>query len=590
MKKFTLFLGLILTVCLMAFVGCKDLCTNHVDTDKDGVCDNCGGKMTGYAIEILTEDLTVYESQTATISVYKTPEEATVTYASSNNEIATVAQDGTITAIKAGEATITATVKEGVSDTMKVTVKARTISIEALEKEELYTSKTLQLTAKVLPEGTTYTWTSSDEEVATVSETGLVTAIKAGEVTLTATVNDTLKASVTLTVKDTVVKNSINADKFDFSGIYQDEAVVKSNGKQNSYAVLNGTAGKYYVATAKVVITDPASDDTWSRVGISHFNGTDSYYGLQLSPGANFSARKTITMVVKDGGVQWGTITDRSQVWNRNLVAQLDFTKAIKLTAVRQGSKYYAYINDILYYYDEGMSGFDDVDTIPVLNLGSCTAEYTAISAQFGEDAVTAFLATADKSAFYTTSANETIENGTIKFVNADNQNPKDHAAKSVGGMAMLAANVEGTVEFDLTIDSFGSKGAMPALAVTINRYDSACNQARSLIIAQYKAGWTGWDSNGDLNAGIGSGGKAYSLNNEDARLEEGSTYHVTFTRLMYADGQDTKLQIKDSKGNVLLEDAHGWQDGYKGRVVVSFLCRDINCTIANLSISSQQA
>ena len=153
----------------------------------------------------------------------------------------------------------------------------------------------------------------------------------------------------------------------------------------------------------------------------------------------------------------------------------------------------------------------------------------------------------------------------------------------------VMAANVQSTVEFDLSIDAFGSS-AMPALAVTWNRYDATAWEARSLVIAQYKAGFTGWNSNGNLPDGIGFGGKDYTLGGEAARLEEGATYHVVFTRLMYEDGQDMKFQIKDADGNVLLEDAHNWHDGYTGRVVISFLARDLDCTISNVVIASQNA
>ena len=589
MKKATLILSFVMALCLMVFVGCQGLCLNHVDSDKDGKCDNCGQEIITYSIEITTADATVYEGKTLTLKTSKSPADATVVWTIADQTVATIAQDGTVTGVKAGETTATATIKEGVSATVTVKVKAPEITIEALATDTIYETQTIQLVANVLPEGTAYTWESSNEDVATVSETGLVTALSAGKATLTAKVSDTLTASVTVKVVAPVVNANVNADKFDFSGIYQKDAVVKSNGGQNSYALFNVAAGKYYVATATVKVLAPDANDTWSRVGISHFNGNNAYYGLQLSPGPNYGARKIVTMVITDGNVGWGSVTDRSQVWNQHQLGAINFDE-VKLTAVRQGNKYYAYINDLLYYYDEGMEGFDDIDTVPAMNLGSCAAEFSAISASCGEDAVNAFLATADKSAFYGSYDNEKIENGTIKFVNANGTNPKDHAVKSIGAMAMLGANVQGKVEFDLTIDGFGSTDAMPALAVTINRYEGECWQARSLVIAQYKAGWTGWNSNGDLNAGIGDGGREYNVNGETARLEEGQTYHVTFTRLMYGDGQDTMLQIKDSDGNVMLKYAHGWHDGFTGRVVVNFLCRDLNCTITNLAISSQQA
>ena len=386
-----------------------------------------------------------------------------------------------------------------------------------------------------------------------------------------------------------IINSEINSDQFDMSGISANEPVLKSNGKINSFAVFGGDASQYYVASATVKITDPDAGDTWSRVGISHYNGTNSYYGFQVSPGPDFNARKVVTMVITDGNVQWGTITDRSQNWWQNNQGALDYSN-LKLTTVRYGNVYYAFLNDQLWYVEHGVEGFDNVDTLPVLNVGSCAAEFTNMSVQYGKNSVESFLATADNAMFYAADEKTILSaDGTIQFTGAADQscvlNAKDHAAKSIGTAAVLPAGQEGVIEFDLTIGYFGSRDGLPALAVTLNRYDSDAAEARSLVIGQYKAGWTGWNSNGNLNDGIGSGGEGYMLDGEETRLEEGQTYHVKFIRVMGEGGQDTRMIITDMEGNVLLDHQHGWADGYKGRVVVRFLCRDLDCTISNLTI-----
>lgn len=62
---------------------------------------------------------------------------------------------------------------------------------------------TLQLSASVLPEQAqqTVTWLSSNDAVATVSDTGLVTAIKPGKVTISATTTDGTKKKATCKIK-----------------------------------------------------------------------------------------------------------------------------------------------------------------------------------------------------------------------------------------------------------------------------------------------------------------------------------------------------------------------------------------------------
>lgn len=560
----------VLSACL--FAACND-------NGNDG-----GGEVT---VSIADKSVTeVYEGRMLQLAAAKSPESVEVTWATSDAEVATVSESGLVTGVKAGKATISVKVGDETKDSVEITVKPVTVAIDGSETAEIYVTRTVQLTVTKAPADAAITWTSSDDEVATVSENGLVTGVKGGEATITAT-SGNASDSITVTVKDTVINAAVNADKFDMSGLYQDDAVL--SGSQNSFAVFNGEASQYYVASATVKVTAPSGSDTWSRVGISHYNG-EKYYGLMLSPGPDFNARKTVTMIVDaTGNVEWGTITDRSQVWNQHDLGSIDFAD-VELTSVRAGNEFYAFINGELYYYENGIDGFTDVDTLPVLNLGSCTAEFGAMAVTYGQESVEEYLATADDSDYYASSDKVIIgDDGTIKFTGASDGtcplNAKDHAAKSIGAKAMLPAGKEGSVSFDLTIDAVGSRDALPALAVTMNRYDGTYAEARSLVIGQYQAGWTGWNSNGDLNAGIGVPHN-YQVDGSDARLEEGETYHITVTRLMNEEGQDNSIKVEDADGNILFEGTWGWHDGYSDRASVSFLCRDLDCTISNIVIA----
>ena len=560
----------VLSACL--FAACND-------NGNDG-----GGEVT---VSIADKSVTeVYEGRTLQLAATKSPESVEVTWATSDAEVATVSASGLVTGVKAGKATISVKVGDETKDSVEITVKPVTVAIDGSETAEIYVTRTVQLTVTKAPADAAITWTSSDDEVATVSENGLVTGVKGGEAIITAT-SGNASDSITVTVKDTVINAAVNADKFDMSGLYQDNAVL--SGSQNSFAAFNGEASQYYVASATVKVTAPSGSDTWSRVGISHYNG-EKYYGLMLSPGPDFNARKTVTMIVDaTGNVEWGTITDRSQVWNQHDLGSIDFAD-VELTSVRAGNEFYAFINGELYYYENGSDGFTDADTIPVLNLGSCTAEFSAMAVTYGQEGVEEYLAMADDSDYYASSDKVIIgDDGTIKFTGASDGtcplNAKDHAAKSIGAKAMLPAGKEGSISFDLTIDAVGSRDALPALAVTMNRYDGTYAEARSLVIGQYQAGWTGWNSNGDLNAGIVVPHN-YQVDGSDARLEEGETYHITVTRLMNEEGQDNSIKVEDADGNILFEGTWGWHDGYSDRASVSFLCRDLDCTISNIVIA----
>ncbi|HEV8448247.1 MAG TPA: Ig-like domain-containing protein [Gemmatimonadaceae bacterium] len=117
-----------------------------------------------------------------------------VTWGSNNTAVATVSTGGLVTAVGPGTATITATseTKSGTSTITVSLVPVSTVVVQPLQ-DTLNIGGTAQLTAVTLDSiggvltGRTVTWGSSDPTTATVSATGLVTAIKAGGATITAT-------------------------------------------------------------------------------------------------------------------------------------------------------------------------------------------------------------------------------------------------------------------------------------------------------------------------------------------------------------------------------------------------------------------
>ena len=135
--------------------------------------------------------LTIAVGDTETLEATVRPANATnkgVTWFSSNTAIAQVAQNGAVTGISPGDAIIFASTHDGnfsANCNLRVTYNTVPTTGITLDKDEL-TLLVMQdgtLTATVLPSNATnknITWTSSDLTVATVSQTGIVTALKPG--------------------------------------------------------------------------------------------------------------------------------------------------------------------------------------------------------------------------------------------------------------------------------------------------------------------------------------------------------------------------------------------------------------------------
>ena len=128
-----------------------------------------------------------------------TTDDITYTFVSSDEKVVSVDKGGMITALKAGKATITVTVKTAGFEkelTYELTVKEiplESISIKG-DVTSLEEGKTTKLNVVFNPTNTTddktVVWSSSDTKVATVDANGVVKAVKAGNVKITAKVGD----------------------------------------------------------------------------------------------------------------------------------------------------------------------------------------------------------------------------------------------------------------------------------------------------------------------------------------------------------------------------------------------------------------
>ena len=138
------------------------------------------------------------------------------TWSTDNALVATVASDGTVTGVSSGTARITVTTADGgKTASCTVTVVSQAVAVTGVSLDTLAATvavgNTRQLSATIAPSGATnqaVTWSSSNTNVATVSSSGLVTAVSTGTATITVTTADggkTANCTVTVVIPVTAV-------------------------------------------------------------------------------------------------------------------------------------------------------------------------------------------------------------------------------------------------------------------------------------------------------------------------------------------------------------------------------------------------
>lgn len=178
--------------------------------------------LTGVSLDRYT--LTLYageEAEQLTATLKPEGTEATIRWTSSNQTAATVSQDGKVTPLSAGITVVTAAAGDYRASCI-VTVQPKRVRVTGIRFEEpthaLMMGSTVTLQPIIAPDDATVknlTWVSSDEQTATVSRTGIVTALSVGETTITATtVDGGYSAEIKIIVTAAAQLGDVNGDGY----------------------------------------------------------------------------------------------------------------------------------------------------------------------------------------------------------------------------------------------------------------------------------------------------------------------------------------------------------------------------------------
>ena len=233
---------------------------------------------------------TIKVGQTLQLTAKVFPAEAaqTVTWTTSDSSIATINENGLVSAIAVGNVSFTATstVDTTISQSFaliieeaeEVVIAPESITITAAnDATSLKVGERLQLDLSVTPENASkeVEWTVSDTTIASVSRSGSVSALKVGEVIVTATSKElsTVSATYQLTIEaaDGPIQTqnwsemayttheeymtSENDTPLKVKGIVTHVTPVNTSKNQINYYIQNGTDGYYVYAQDATAFT-----------------------------------------------------------------------------------------------------------------------------------------------------------------------------------------------------------------------------------------------------------------------------------------------------------------------------------------------
>jgi len=219
----------------------KDMISGYDMTavGEQNVTVSYGGKSVQFPIEVGRIDVTsvvisgnseMQKGTSSKLSASVVPQNATdnsIKWSSSDESKATVDADGNVTALATGEVTITAAASNGVSADYKINITASCVLLILDESSvTLYKGDTKEIGTKLSPIDTTdkVTWNSSNSNIASVDNYGVITAVSPGETTIKAKAGNA-KASCQVIVKQ-------NLSSFYIVGV-EDKAYTGGSVEQN---------------------------------------------------------------------------------------------------------------------------------------------------------------------------------------------------------------------------------------------------------------------------------------------------------------------------------------------------------------------
>ncbi len=286
-----------------------------------------------------------------------------LTWSSSDNSVATVNKDGVVTGVKNGTTVITVVTENKKVTSASVTVQTSPVSISISPSSATIDlsaeNKSVQLKATISPNTTNIkdkiTWTSTNNNIATVDSNGLVRGYANGTVTITATTANGKSTKATITVQTsptsiTLSTNKIVLEKYTNKN-YQLKAIVRPTNanvytnvswtsSNNGIVTVNGNGYVTAIGTGTATITATTGNGLSARCTVVVENKvqriTASPNSAAIKVGDTFTSK--ITYSPSDTTEQIVCVNSNSKVISTNMIASGNGTYNLTVNGIAIGN------------------------------------------------------------------------------------------------------------------------------------------------------------------------------------------------------------------------------------------------------------
>ena len=290
-------------------------------------------KVPATSVELSTDKVDVIRNRTAVVKATVLPQNAgnkQLTWTVADPEIASVDSKGTVTGLKEGKTVLRAAISASVYKECEVNVIDRKVTEVNLNKTELSLSAgdSAKLEASIAPEDpsdSSITWTSTNENVATVASNGTVTAHKAGVAQIIAQSAYQAKGIATVTVNYAA---SVKLDRTGMTATANSEQ-SKSGGEGPASNVLDGKQDTLWHTSW----TDkPELHPHWIKIDL---NGTKTINKLAYTPrtGASNGTIYNYVLIITDPEGNEKQVA--KGVWAANADVKYAEFDAVEATAIK---------------------------------------------------------------------------------------------------------------------------------------------------------------------------------------------------------------------------------------------------------------